>query len=196
MCGGTVAPLLSPIAQTGLSPRVRGNPGPSRGAHRGRRSIPACAGEPAILAAGLRKKRSIPACAGEPYRVVRWFAWREVYPRVCGGTPQSPANDGRGSGLSPRVRGNPSRLAVGNKLERSIPACAGEPSGKTPPAGPTRVYPRVCGGTSLVAITSQITTGLSPRVRGNPTGTITTTGGKRSIPACAGEPTGVCDGGR
>ena len=34
---------------------------------------------------------------------------------------------GGGSGLSPRVRGNPKRIRSGKDLLGSIPACAGEP---------------------------------------------------------------------
>ena len=82
--------------------------------------------------------------------MARWTAgWRGgVYPRVCGGT------DGAGwaalpvPGLSPRVRGNhlgyPSCLIY----YRSIPACAGEPPRPRRLPLVTRVYPRVCGGTS------------------------------------------------
>ena len=51
---------------------------------------------------------------------------------------------------------------------RSIPACAGEPASPAIPAAGTRVYPRVCGGTRIMATQPIIHTGLSPRVRGNP----------------------------
>ena len=53
----------------------------------------------------------------------------------------------------------------------------------------TRVYPRVCGGTGGAAVPDLPIIGLSPRVRGN-LGIIVGYGGdRRSIPACAGEPT-------
>ena len=67
VCGGTTAPAPTGAGHTGLSPRVRGNPGRGCLTDWQVRSIPACAGEPA---AGLQR-RSPPA----------------VYPRVCGGTP-------------------------------------------------------------------------------------------------------------
>ena len=54
------------LAVRGLSPRVRGNPPPHASALATPGSIPACAGEPRLLA---------PGCI--PHR---------VYPRVCGGT--------------------------------------------------------------------------------------------------------------
>ena len=51
-------------------------------------------------------------------------------------------------GLSPRVRGNlPFELECA-PTSGSIPACAGEPSGPSIPAGFAMVYPRVCGGTT------------------------------------------------
>ena len=52
----------------------------------------------------------------------------------------------------------------------------------------SKVYPRVCGGTSPSGPLAQPQAGLSPRVRGNPDAIAlgaTITG---SIPACAGEP--------
>ena len=91
-------------------------------------------------------------------------------------------------GLSPRVRGN---QIIGPGVwfsARSIPACAGEPTAAPayPPA--QEVYPRVCGGTSGSSGGDDYIDGLSPRVRGNPLGTIGAGSYRRSIPACAGEP--------
>ena len=87
---------------------------------------------------------------------------------MCGGTAVLDGGASGGSGLSPRVRGNLSRISRTAAFVGSIPACAGEP--RTDRPGPLRLA------------------GLSPRVRGNPP---TPTPGQqlaRSIPACAGEP--------
>ena len=111
-----------------------------------------------------------------------------VYPRVCGGTPSGKVAVVQPRGLSPRVRGNrhpnhPPMLPRG-----SIPACAGEPNGSAARGAPPWVYPRVCGGTEVMAGSHRRAEGLSPRVRGNPL-TATAIGRcGRSIPACAGEP--------
>ena len=70
-------------------------------------------------------------------------------------------------GLSPRVRGNPSSRATCTGMTRSIPACAGEPETDVLKILTFRVYPRVCGGTSLSADWGLDGKGLSPRVRGN-----------------------------
>ena len=71
---------------------------------------------------------------------------------------------------------------------RSIPACAGEPSGPDQSAGVFGVYPRVCGGARMNLAYSNSCWGLSPRVRGSHS-TIKVGGPfAGSIPACAGEP--------
>ena len=51
-----------------------------------------------------------------------------------------------------------------------------------------KVYPRVCGGTSLKIRNHSPTGGLSPRVRGNPLDDMEEAACMGSIPACAGEP--------
>ena len=67
VCGGTRRPAAA--AAKGLSPRVRGNLKRSWGPAVWLRSIPACAGEPRPYAGNLNAY--------------------EVYPRVCGGTPNA-----------------------------------------------------------------------------------------------------------
>ena len=51
-----------------------------------------------------------------------------------------------------------------------------------------RVYPRVCGGTQAHPVIPALTTGLSPRVRGNQEILAVVAQRPGSIPACAGEP--------
>ena len=165
--------------------------------------------------------RSIPACAGEPVAIQPSTPpdWG-LSPRVRGnhGVIWVP-NDGviwrvpddaeRLRGLSPRVRGNHEHHAKEVANDRSIPACAGEPSTTWCRCCTTPVYPRVCGGTSTLATPHGRLLGLSPRVRGNrtdPQGSSARSSGLSprvrgnrtgcpqarlltwSIPACAGEP--------
>ena len=111
---------------------------------------------------------SIPACAGEP------------------GLSIHPSKNGKG--LSPRVRGNRRNGVQARTRSGSIPACAGEPANTSPASSPIPVYPRVCGGTWCWGFSSLTMTGLSPRVRGNPSPEKTKPANGRSIPACAGEP--------
>ena len=169
MCGGTLLrPRIAALAQ-GLSPRVRGNP--------------------AVLLPLPLRPRSIPACAGEPTRTASTAGSCAVYPRVCGGTMEFAMGIAVGFGLSPRVRGNLRPSVRASPAPRSIPACAGEPLSSVSTHWGARVYPRVCGGTSTVSTIPVARIGLSPRVRGNLYLALSRLGRRRSIPACAGEPT-------
>ena len=168
VCGGTPIGVCSLPLYAGLSPRVRGN-----------RAIPGCR-------AGRR--RSIPACAGEPATRRTRAMSRRVYPRVCGGTRIAFVMCHHSGGLSPRVRGNRLEHAGADCDGGSIPACAGEPDLRSAGHSRSMVYPRVCGGTSRVAGHSTCLSGLSPRVRGNHIHFQHGASIGRSIPACAGEP--------
>ena len=168
VCGGTIEKESARVQAEGLSPRVRGN-------------------LRAYINHGMWKG-SIPACAGEPRGIYYEVRSGEVYPRVCGGTRVSHSTSPHRRGLSPRVRGNLYGHPRGNMVTGSIPACAGEPTSCCPPCTYRRVYPRVCGGTTVYAAKNGGVAGLSPRVRGN----LRKKGGHLrpvgSIPACAGEP--------
>ena len=181
----------------------------SRGAGGG--SIPACAGEPADGSGPRRVKTgSIPACAGEPLPEMQAGTYREVYPRVCGGTSRLRLCANKRAGLSPRVRGNLastprpacysglSPRVRGNRKEPidrittlgSIPACAGEPRASLATAFTLDggLSPRVRGNPVHVQRMSVCSLGLSPRVRGNPAESERQHRPPGSIPACAGEP--------
>ena len=86
-CGGTPVSSQGPAPDTGLSPRMRGHPGPR--------------------APSARRARSIPADAGAPDPARGPRGAMEVYPRGCGGTDgEARCSYGR-LGLSPRMRGHP-----------------------------------------------------------------------------------------
>ena len=168
VCGGTKFSYTCSTAAMGLSPRVRGNRWSCTFGFADRRSIPACAGEPA--------SRSLMRISVT------------VYPRVCGGTCSTRHLASCCHGLSPRVRGNRVPRPLPGQARRSIPACAGEPLPGVHRPGHTPVYPRVCGGTVLAVNTGMLLLGLSPRVRGNQCWALGWGIAIRSIPACAGEP--------
>ena len=104
-------------------------------------------GNPGRQALQRLGERSIPAYAGEPKYVVLSVAITQVYPRVCGGTRGSAAAFAHFRGLSPRMRGNPTRVHFRYLTLGSIPAYAGEPEVTSARANANQVYPRVCGGT-------------------------------------------------
>ena len=169
VCGGAPPASSVGIVEMGLSPRVRGSRDERRDSIDDPRSIPACAGEPESSA-----PRSDPP---------------SVYPRVCGGADQRSSPLVEETGLSPRVRGSHRTKTQRGSPIRSIPACAGEPPRKSARALVRTVYPRVCGGAAVWPPDTCSAQGLSPRVRGSPTGNVPAAVTMRSIPACAGEPT-------
>ena len=154
----------------GLSPRRRGNP---------------LGGHLAVGHAG-----SIPAQAGEPQEVIEIQYALQVYPRAGGGTGVPLVSMEVLQGLSPRRRGNRTREAGMVRIPGSIPAQAGEPLILTGRVMPNRVYPRAGGGTDgfVGGAPSAVSSGLSPRRRGNPLGRGSARGVRGSIPAQAGEP--------
>ena len=113
VCGATESRYRPAWLSGGLSPRVRGN----------------------LLLDfdGLFLFRSIPACAGQPSRRRSASDWSEVYPRVCGATPERDKAANCIAGLSPRVRGNHSSFHYLFSKMGSIPACAGQPMRPNPP---------------------------------------------------------------
>ena len=147
-CGGTLGHHDAHRASWGLSPRVRGNlPGPSDQSGRPG-SIPAGAGEPPAPSAS-------PSLPG-------------VYPRGCGGTHIGVNRIAVNQGLSPRVRGNHVIWVCAYHQHGSIPAGAGEPQHPRTDDAAGGVYPRGCGGTVVSIGNAGPPSGLSPRVRGNP----------------------------
>ena len=171
--GGTRNVRTWPAIVAGLSPRVRGN----------------------LLHVGHERlvRGSIPACTGEPQGRGGGQHNAKVYPRVYGGTIAVSLRWPLAAGLSPRVRGNLVAPGDRGRVHGSIPACTGEPRSWIRTSMPVTVYPRVYGGTQRKGAGIKAPTGLSPRVRGNRLRAGRDRGGRRSIPACTGEPVGVAD---
>ena len=155
-------------AAGGLSPRGRGNPSPNC-----RRAA---------------ADRSIPAWAGKPDRSARTATARAVYPRVGGETRQQHSSPTRRMGLSPRGRGNHSRVLRRTGIEGSIPAWAGKPAPRRLGDASAGVYPRVGGETRRRSDVHRLPSGLSPRGRGNRQPVARGARPLGSIPAWAGKP--------
>ena len=92
-----------------------------------------------------------------------------------------------GPGLSPRGRGKPVKVLRGGLSLGSIPAWAGETHHVLVLVGERRVYPRVGGGNDHRGNNDPSSRGLSPRGRGKRPKWTAARGGRRSIPAWAGE---------
>ena len=167
-CGGTELTPDDPLPVAGLSPRLRGNPG--------------------IYGPSYHPIGSIPALAGEPLSAALAAAVGTVYPRACGGTDYTCYCSPQKNGLSPRLRGNPTKYPTAQVRQRSIPALAGEPAKASQVYGTETVYPRACGGTPSWNEVRNAASGLSPRLRGNLIISHQPSYRMRSIPALAGEP--------
>ncbi len=106
MRGGTAFAIPTKVSERGLSPHARGNlidvPGKSR------------SGGP------------IPACAGEPHLVAWVLISRGAYPRMRGGTSATKSRSVLPTGLSPHARGNLEHRREKHVEPGPIPACAGE----------------------------------------------------------------------
>ena len=140
MCGAAAVVQVRQEPRYGLSPRVRGS--------RLRHGI------------GQPRMRSIPTCAGQPAIPRPCPCLYAVYPHVCGAAIQIDMSGLLAAGLSPRVRGSHTSLAVHAHALGSIPTCAGQPRSLT-------VYPHVAGQPGLTRLLLCHAEGLSPRVRGS-----------------------------
>ena len=229
-CAGNPSGPRRPVRSTGVHPRVCGEPhfrrrsrrrprGPSprvRGTRRQRigefafqRSIPACAGNPALrphrAAAGPLHPRvcgepwvaeQLPQWTGGPSPRVRGTRRRErrsrpaprSIPACAGPPPPQPPQDARGGSI-PACAGNPPPDRPRDRRDRgSIPACAGNPPTGTADATPSAVHPRVCGEPAAFGCQMPESLGPSPRVRGTRDQLVPGLLDERSIPACAGNP--------
>ena len=166
-CGGTSIEYPTLSCRLGLSPRLRGNAS-------SRKKLPILSG-------------SIPALAGERESPRFVFSRGKVYPRACGGTSRATCGNGRGEGLSPRLRGNALLTPSPSISAGSIPALAGERQMVRHLRMQIGVYPRACGGTVPGCRMLLFAAGLSPRLRGNGMQIGLRTPSKGSIPALAGE---------
>ena len=207
VCGELPIRLPNAVRVIGSSPRVRGTRRLGLAAARPRRFIPACAGNsPRRPAASAMvtghprvcgelgndgrpshpRRRFIPACAGNSHRAESALRQWPVHPRVCGelGLDASPPPFLGGS--SPRVRGTHDGGRAQRRIQRFIPACAGNsaPRSGAPPRYP--VHPRVCGELLIACCWAFFRCGSSPRVRGTHQQAALNSIAGRFIPACAG----------
>ena len=130
----------------GLSPRGRGKPWQGRLRTRGKRSIPAWAGE-----------TGMPTMPASP---------SPVYPRVGGGNAPPRFSGAYCGGLSPRGRGKHAGGRGAALYRGSIPAWAGETRALPLQPRTSPVYPRVGGGNRKRQAAGRQDGGLSPRGRG------------------------------
>ena len=190
--GGTPPPRAGMAGLSGVYPRPRG--GTADGEHEPREVkglSPPTRGNPIAPRRQPLARRSIPAHAGEPSRAIENPLGGKVYPRPRGGTvvvqsvraPRAPP-----PGLSPPTRGNLKMRSQSIRVNRSIPAHAGEPATRPLSRRNRAVYPRPRGGTVDGRAGVLVGDGLSPPTRGNREAADPPRTAAGSIPAHAGEP--------
>ncbi len=112
-----------------------------------------------------------------------------VHPCVCGEHMRRCIGFAHARGSSPRVRGTLVPFLMFLRKVRFIPACAGNTRTVPSERWPRTVHPRVCGEHKSFIAAHFPSIGSSPRVRGTPNRLPLLQGGRRFIPACAGNTT-------
>ncbi len=130
MRGGTTWAVTALFPWPGLSPHARGN----------------LKMQPMNVAA----QGPIPACAGEPPNTTPKQCLHRAYPRMRGGTMVIHSSPISITGLSPHARGNLGGARCWHGRGGPIPACAGEPFGRSGCVKLSGAYPRMRGGTGPV----------------------------------------------
>ena len=167
LCGAN--PLLSPpcACMTGSSPLVRG-----------KRLFDRLV---------VHVLRIIPACAGQTRLMILLIPGSPDHPRLCGANVVTISSFLLHYGSSPLVRGKLAIRSFALRLERIIPACAGQTPVVAHPLADIADHPRLCGANPMNASPSIANGGSSPLVRGKLAIACARCVRARIIPACAGQ---------
>ncbi len=168
-CGERLPEHSARLERDGSSPRLRGTRCQNRIASRGRRFIPAPAGN----------ARSASAAPRPP----------PVHPRACGERSSALKSTPQAIGSSPRLRGTRPSARARLQHQRFIPAPAGNAPVRYARARPAPVHPRACGERQAAILRLEVLGGSSPRLRGTPYWRQSGQSGERFIPAPAGNAT-------
>ena len=186
-CAGNTGCARRKCARRTVHPRMRGE-------HSSARSTACSTAGPSPHARGtldavevvVRGRRSIPACAGNTSPPWSRRTAIAVHPRMRGEHGQIYGLNEEDYGPSPHARGTRQARCVGQVPRRSIPACAGNTPRQTWWSGTGTVHPRMRGEHASPLSGSALSSGPSPHARGTPAHAPAGTTGQRSIPACAG----------
>ena len=135
---------------------------------------------------GWRNAWIIPAYAGNTRTPTEPATSSRDHPRVCGEHAVREDEIAFRRGSSPRMRGTPVASVTIRSMAGIIPAYAGNTHvWPTRPAS-DRDHPRVCGEHSALCISSSISWGSSPRMRGTHRRVLSSVPSLGIIPAYAG----------
>ena len=127
-----------------------------------------------------------PASAGRTYVRPSPSLWRWAYPRECGENHNRVVGCLQEHGLPPRVRGERRSRRFDPRVARLTPASAGRTRRLASSRQTPKAYPRECGENPSGIWPNERFPGLPPRVRGEPSSSMTNTSVSRLTPASAG----------
>ena len=145
-CGEQYSAQYQSMTRIGSSPRLRGT-----------------VKEPI---AQVPNNRFIPAPAGNRIWTSHSRLHRPVHPRACGEQSNTSFHNFSTAGSSPRLRGTVRGRGFDLRLDRFIPAPAGNRFPLQCQSNPLPVHPRACGEQTLQAVAASPISGSSPRLRG------------------------------
>ena len=166
-CGANPDSSWTRRSPSGSSPRMRGKRRQHRDVGRAHRIIPAHAGQTWLASSRC----------GRP----------TDHPRACGANPGMGSQTSRRCGSSPRMRGKLGNHGAVDGRIRIIPAHAGQTATSTCTSTRRTDHPRACGANKTETTSIPEIDGSSPRMRGKPGESQTTSKTRRIIPAHAGQ---------
>ena len=137
---------------------------------------------------------NIPAYAGKTPAPASATAATKEHPRVCGENLPSDKIQEAFTGTSPRMRGKRSNPACLRTNSGNIPAYAGKTHGLPALSPYLAEHPRVCGENFDSRLERVNREGTSPRMRGKPAPSASSSPPNRNIPAHAGKTASVAKG--
>ena len=149
-------------------------------------SSPRMRGTGVFLGVGRLVSRFIPAHAGNRRQARRRRRDSAVHPRACGEQHRDPADLANECGSSPRMRGTGAASFLVRKVNRFIPAHAGNSIDPSTISGVVAVHPRACGEQPGMIDPPSRPPGSSPRMRGTARDRADQAKDDRFIPAYAG----------
>ena len=132
-------------------------------------------------------ERITPAYAGKSHKVRLQAAGRWDHPRVCGEKCAWPPGCGSLTGSPPRMRGKGCDACTRSVYDGITPACAGKSKAGRLFKIMAWDHPRMCGEKSAPRITSPVSWGSPPHVRGKDSTKNKMEQTDRITPACAGK---------
>ena len=186
-CAGNARRRRCPSRPISVHPRMRGEREPPKytlETHDG--SSPHARGTLDKPDQFIRAHRFIPACAGNARPDRMAMLTMTVHPRMRGERSTVGSAGFSPGGSSPHARGTRFAACAGRKLNRFIPACAGNATNGTGLPSSQTVHPRMRGERSIGLSSASHLVGSSPHARGTLGGLGRRRIGRRFIPACAG----------